>query len=118
MGLRRDVYCLAGSISGNIPLGPLHRQTDNTWAASFLPLREETITVRLAVDNTLAAMQSLVVVGRSPTALDLEASLRQATFTSQAAAVTALVLNKSTLLAYTGESSFLNIPVVDKAGSL
>jgi hypothetical protein len=83
-----------------------------------MPLHEETITLRLAVDNTLAAMQSLVVLGRSPTTLDLQASLRQATFTSQAAAVTALVMNGSSLLAYTGESSFLNVPVVDRAGSL
>lgn len=105
-------------MSGSIALGPLTRQTDNTWATRFTPLREETITLRLSVDNTLAGTQSLVVAGRSPTALNLAASLKQATFTSQGGAVTAPVTNGTNLLAFTGESSFLNIPVLDKAGAL
>jgi hypothetical protein len=99
-------------------LEPLQRQTDNTWAARFTPLREETITVRLAVDGVVAAQQALVVTGRSPTALDLASSLRQATFTSQGGAVTALVTNNTNLLAYSAETSFLNVPIVDKAGIL
>jgi hypothetical protein len=107
-----------GSTSGNITLPGLTHQTDSTWVARFTPLREETITVRLAVDGVLAAQQVLVVTGRSPAALDLGAGMQQATLTSQAGAVTAPVRNGSSLLAFTGESSFLTVPVVDKAGSL
>lgn len=109
---------LAGSSSGNIPVEPLKRQTDSTWAARFTPLREETVTVRLMVDGVLAAQQSLVVSGRSPTALDLTASLRRATFTSQGGTVTAAVTNGTSVLVFTGESSYLNVPVVDQTGAL
>lgn len=108
----------AGSIGGNIALSALYRQTDNTWAVKFTPLREETVTVRLAVDGVLASQATLTVAGRSPTALDLTASMRQATMTSQAAAVTAPIINGTSLVAFTDESSFLSIPIVDKAGSV
>jgi hypothetical protein len=70
------------------------------------------------VDGVVAAQQLLVVTGRSPTALDLTASLRQATFTSQGDAVKAHVTNNTNLLAYSAETSFLNVPIVDKAGTL
>jgi hypothetical protein len=107
-----------GSTSGNIALPGLTRQTDSTWFVKFTPLRQETITVRLSVDGALAAQQTLVVTGTSPAALDLRAGMRQASFTSQAGSVTAQVMNGSSLLAFTGESSFLTVPIVDKAGAL
>lgn len=108
----------AGSASGPIPLAALARQTDSTWAVRFVPPRQEVVTVRLAVDGVVASQQSLTVQGRSPTALDLTSSLQQAVLTSQAAAVTAPAINGSNLAAYTGEASFLSVPVLDKAGSL
>lgn len=81
-------------------------------------MAEETITIKLAVGGVLAAQTSLVVSGRSPTALDLPASLQQAIFTSQGAAVTAPVVNGTELLAYAEETSFLDVPVRDKASVL
>lgn len=116
--LTNSSLCWTGSTSGVIPLTALARQTDGSWAIRFVPPRQEAITIRLAVDGVVAAQQVLTVDGRSPTALDLAASMRQATLTSQAAAVTVPLANGSSPVSYAGEVAFLRVPVLDRAGSV
>lgn len=109
---------VAGSTTGTLALPALALQTDNTWVLKIIPTRQETLTVKLLVNGMTAQTLSATVVGQSPTFLDIPGSLQQASLTSQAAAVTAIVANTSNPVVFVGEDSFLSIPVVDKTGTL
>lgn len=86
--------------------------------AQVVPVKEETLTILLVIDAVLADSRSVVIAGQSATYLAYNTSLQQATFQAQALAVTSIITEGSLLLAYTNESSFVKVPVIDKSGSM
>lgn len=93
------------------------RQSDGTWLVRFIPAKEEALTVQLLVDSLSAGSKTVVIAGRSAAYLAYNASLQQATLQAQGLAVTTAATDGGLLMAYTNETSFISIPVIDQGGS-
>ncbi len=103
-------------MSDSITLPDLKRQQDGSWVTSFVPRREENITLLLTVSGRPSGYRVIPVAGRSPFWVDYRTSLASATLVCQGMAQTLQVASGAAAVVYTGENSYVNLPVRDLAG--
>lgn len=119
-GCKHTLLCLvlfAGSASGTFPPDNLTSHGNGFWSRRLIPPIEEVITINLTVNGQAAGTNVLTTSGISPFFINYQNSLANAVLVSKGMTATDPLAGGLAQAIYMGESSFVNMKVLDNAGN-